>query len=170
MKPSPKHPQYKRRIYYINKDFQRDFIVKFCILTGLGSILTMGLVYWLAQNSTTVAIQEGRVAVHTTAEYLLPLMLQTVLLECIVGGLATVMLTLIISHRIAGPLYRLKIMFKGLAEGDLSTQMHLRSDDQLKDLAHAYNETVGKFNNKIKVLKNASSMDEFKREIDKFKT
>jgi len=170
MSPTQTARSYKRRIYYINKDFQRDFIVKFCILAGLGSILTMGLVYWMAKNSTTVDIRQGHVAVHTTADYLFPLMFQTVSLEVIILSMATIILTLIISFRIAGPLYRFKMMLQGLAQGDLSSQMHLRSDDQLKDLANTYNEAINKLNHKIIILKNTSTVDEFKRELDKFKT
>jgi len=165
-----KRAPFKRKIIYINKDFQRDFIIKFCLLTGLGAVLAMGLVYWLAMNSTTVAIRDGRVAVHKTAEYLLPLMFQTVSLEVIIVVIATISLTMIISFRIAGPLYRLKMMFQVLAEGDFSTQMHLRTDDQLKDVAQAYNDAINKLNNKIKVIKNLSSVDEMKRELDNFKT
>ena len=170
MKQSKTARPYKRRNYYVHKDFQKDFIVKFCILTGLGSVLSMGLVYWLAMNSTTVAIKDAHVAVRTTADYLLPLMFQTVLLEVIIGTIATVALTLIISFRIAGPLYRLKVMFQGLAQGDVSAQMQLRSNDQLKDLAQSYNEAIGKLNIKIKALKNISTVNEIKKELDNFKT
>jgi len=163
------HP-YKRRIYYINKDFQKNFIIKFCILAGLGAVVAMGFIYGLAMSSTTVVIRDGRVAVHTTADYLLPLMFQTVLFEVIIVSIVTIALTMLVSFRIAGPLYRFKMMLQGLGQGDLSTQMHLRSDDQLKDLAQVYNEAVGKLNGKIKTLKNATSVDEIKRELDKFKT
>ncbi len=163
-------PRYKRRAPYINKDFQLNFIVKFCVLTGCGTVLAMGLMYWLAKNSTTVAIKQSHVAVHTTADYLLPLMLQTVLLECIIGCIATVFLVMIINRKIAGPLHELKIMFPLLAEGNLSTPMHLRPDDQLKDVAQAYNHMINKLNSKIKALKNISSLDAAKRELDKFKT
>ena len=62
------------------------------------------------------------------------------------------------------------MMLLGLSHGDLSTHMKLRSEDQLKDVAQAYNEAVDHFNSKIKTLKNASSVDEFKKELDKFKT
>ncbi len=170
MKP-PKTPlPYKRSVYYLNEGFQRDFIVKFCILAGVSSILAMSLVYWLALNSTTVAIKDGHVAVHTTAEYLWPLMFQTVLLELVFGTIATVALTLIISFRIAGPLHRLKLTLQGLGRGDLATQICLRSDDQLKDLAQVYNDAIYQLNGQVKLLKNASSVDEFKRELAKFKT
>jgi len=170
MTPANSAYPYKRKIYFINKNFQSDFIIRFCVLAGLGAVLAMGLVYWLAMNSTTVAIRNGHVGVHTTAEYLLPLMFQTVSLEVIIGTIATIALTMIISFRIAGPLYRLKMMFKDLGTGNLSTQMHLRSDDQLKDIAQAYNDAIHTLNIKIKSLKDISSMDEMKRELDHFKT
>ena len=170
MNPLKTIRRYRRRIYFINNDFQKDFILRFCALAGLGSVLTMGLVYWLAKNSTTVAIWDGHVAVHTTADYLLPMMFQTVLLEVIIGTVATIALTMIISFRISGPLFRLKMMFLGLAKGDLSSQMQIRSDDQLKDLAQGYNEAISKLNYKIKALKNIASVDDIKRELDNFKT
>jgi len=62
------------------------------------------------------------------------------------------------------------MMLQGLAKGDVATQMYLRSDDQLKDLAQVYNETINKLNVRIKALKNASSLDEIKKELDNFKT
>ncbi len=167
--PNPQ-PQYKRRIYYIEKEFQAKFIIKFCLLLAFGSLLTVVLIYWFARHSTTVAIVQGHVAVHTTAEYLLPLMAQTVLIELIIVGIATIVMTLLISHKIVGPLHRLKVMLVGLAEGDLSTPMHLRKGDQLKNVADTYNEAVNKLNDKVKTLKNASSMEDLKKQLDKFKT
>ena len=105
---SPKPPKQQRRNYYIDKGFQTKFILKFCSLVALGSLLTVALIYWLARHSTTVGIADGRVAVHTTAEYLLPLLLQTVFVVLVVVSLAAIVMTLLFSHKIAGPLYRLK--------------------------------------------------------------
>ena len=162
--------KYKRRTYYIEKKFQAKFIIQFCLLLATGSLLTVALVYWLARHSTTVAIVNGHVAVHSTAEYLLPLMLQTVFIELVVASLATIVMTLLASHKIAGPLYRLKVMFSGLAEGDLSAKMNLRKGDQLKTVADAYNEAINKLNDKVARLKNASSMEDVRKQLDKFKT
>ena len=166
----PKPQAYQRRIYYIEKEFQLRFIIKFCLLAGAGSLLVIGVVYWLARHSTTVAIASGRVGVHSTAEYLLPLLLQTVLIELIVVGLATTVMTMLISHKIAGPLYRLKALLKDLGEGELSASMKLRKGDQLQPVADIYNESVRKLNDKVKKLKNVSSVDELKRQLDQFKT
>jgi len=87
------------------------------LIIAAGSLLIATLVYWLAQHSTTVAIVNGHVAVHTTAEYLFPLLAQTISIELIVMSLITITMTLFISHKIAGPLYRLKMTFNNLGKG-----------------------------------------------------
>lgn len=167
---SRKPRKYQRSNYYIDKSFQTKFILKFCSLLAFGSALTVALVYWLARHSTTVGIADGRVAVHTTAEYLLPLLLQTVFIELVIVSLAAIGMMLLVSHKIAGPLHRLKIMLGSLGEGDFSSSMRLREGDQLKQVAVTYNETVEKINGRIKTLKNASSMDEVKKILNTFKT
>ena len=168
MSPTPR--KYQRRNYYIDKDFQTKFILKFCSLVAFGSLLIVALIYWLAQHSTTVGIANGRVAVHNTAEYLLPLLLQTVLVELVIVSLAAIVMTLLFTHKIAGPLYRFKIMLGQLGEGDFSSSMRLREGDQLQQVAQAYNEAVGKINGKIKKAQNASSLDEVKNISNTFKT
>jgi len=47
--------------------------------------------------------------------------------------------TLHTSHRIAGPDYRVREALAALADGDLSTRVHLRRHDYFKDLAQAVN-------------------------------
>ena len=161
-------PKYKRKNCFINKPFQTNFIIKFCLIIALGSMITILLVYYLAQNSTTVAIINGKVAVHTTAEYLLPLMFQTVLIELFLISIATVYLTLLISHKIAGPLYRLNVCLNALGEGNFLS-MHLRTSDQLQEISATYNKAIKELNNKIKILKNSPSSDESRKILDSFK-
>ena len=122
---SPNLRKHQRRNYYIDKGFQTKFIVKFCLLVAFGSALTVVLIYWLAQHSTTVGIADGRVAVHATAEYLLPLLLQTVFIELVIVSLAAIVMTVLFSHKLAGPLHRLKLMLAKLGEGDFSLSMKL---------------------------------------------
>ena len=167
---SPNLRKHQRRNYYIDKGFQTKFIVKFCLLVAFGSALTVVLIYWLAQHSTTVGIADGRVAVHATAEYLLPLLLQTVFIELVIVSLAAIVMTVLFSHKLAGPLHRLKLMLAKLGEGDFSLSMKLREGDQLQQVATAYNEAIEKVNAKIKKAKESSSLDEVKTILNTFKT
>jgi methyl-accepting chemotaxis protein len=168
MSQSKSPRQYQRRNYFIDKKFQSDFIIRFWSIVAIGSLFTVAAVYWLAQNTTTVGIMGGHIAVHTTAEYLLPLLLQTVAIELAVVSLFTILMTLFISHKIAGPLFRLKMTFKKLGQGDL-TSVYLRQEDQLQEIADTYNEAVQKMNTKVKLLQSASSVEEVRKILGTFK-
>jgi methyl-accepting chemotaxis protein len=159
---------YQRRNFYIDKKFQTKFIVKFWLVAATGSLFVVAAVYWLARNTTTIGIMDGRVAVHTTAEYLLPLMLQTVAIELAIVSFFTIIMTLFISHKIAGPLYRLTTTLKDLGDGNLKP-MHLRQGDQLQAVASSYNEALEKLNDKVKKIKNSSSIEEIRKILDTFK-
>lgn len=144
---------YKRRIYFIEKEFQAKFILKFCALVVIGGLLTTGMLYLLAMQSTTVSIVNSRVVVKTTADFILPILIQTVIIVMIIVSLATVVVTLFASHKIAGPLYRFKKVMKTLGEGDFSEDFRIRLHDQLQDLAEAFNNMITKIRSEIKTLR-----------------
>lgn len=133
---------YSRRNYFIDKAFQSNFIFRFSGLVVMGGILTIILLYFLAGQSTTVTIINSRVVVKTTADFILPILIQTVAVVTILVGLATAIVTLFISHRIAGPLYRFKKVIQKLAEGDFSSDFNIRSRDQLREIADLLNAMI----------------------------
>ncbi len=47
-----------------------------------------------------------------------------------------------VSHRIAGPLYRFKMVFKALADGDLAVRANIRKHDYLHPHAKSLNEMI----------------------------
>ena len=161
-------PKFKRRNYYIDQKFQTDFIIKFWLIVAVGSVCTAIAIYWLSQTSTTVAIVNGRVAVHSTSEFLLPLMIQTVQIELIIVSLATALMTLFISHKIAGPMFRIKATLTALGQGNLA-KMHLREGDQLQEIAVVYNDAVSSINDKIRMIQDAKSLEEAKKIANTFK-
>lgn len=145
--------QYKRRIYFIEKAFQTKFILKFCAIVGIGGLLTVGILYLLAGKTTTVSIVNSRVVVRTTADFILPILIQTVAVVTAIVGLATVVLTLLVSHKIAGPLYRFKKVINLLEEGDFSGDFRIRLHDQLQDLAQIFNNMITKTRIQLKALR-----------------
>jgi len=143
----------KRHIYFIEKSFQARFILKFCGLIGLGGVLTTGLLYLWAKGATTVSIVNSRVIVTTTADFILPLLIQTVIIVTILIAIATIAVTLFVSHKIAGPLYRFKRIMEAMGEGDFLNQVKIRKGDQLQDLAKIFDDMIVKNRLKIKALK-----------------
>jgi methyl-accepting chemotaxis protein len=144
---------YKRKNYFIEKGFQTKFILKFCILVLIGGLLTIGILYFMAAKSTTVAIINSRVVVRTTADFILPILIQTVLVVTIMVSLATIIVTLLVSHKIAGPLYRFKKALKDLENGNFSSDFHIRHFDQLQDLAVAFDSMVKKMRQGLTEIK-----------------
>lgn len=49
-------------------------------------------------------------------------------------------LSIFVSHKIAGPVYRLEETTRIIASGDLTCQIHLRHGDELQDLQEAFNQ------------------------------
>jgi methyl-accepting chemotaxis protein len=159
-------PINRRRIYFIEKKFQARFIIKFCILVILGSLVTGVLLYILSWRSTTVTFENLRAKVLTTADFLLPVLIQTIIVTTVVVGIATIILTLFISHKIAGPLYRFKKELGLIESGDLSRNFNIRRNDQMQDLAISMNNMINKLRDTLSGLKSQYSI--LKNSWDKF--
>lgn len=138
----------RRKQYFIDKPFQKDFIIRFCLLVFLGGAAAMALLYFLSMRSTTVAIVHSRVTVKSTADFILPVLVQTVGIVSICVGAAMILLTLYISHRIAGPLFRLKKAMRLVAQGDYTVRLTFRKDDSFYDVAEEFNDMVSNIRNK----------------------
>lgn len=143
----------RRRNYFIERKFQSRFILKFCGLVVMGGLLTIGILYFWVIHSTTVAIVHSRVQVKTTADFILPVLIQTVIVVTIIVSLAAIIVTLFISHRISGPLYRFKKVMQILGEGDFSDDFKIRLLDQLQDLANTFDSMIKKIRIELKALK-----------------
>jgi len=144
---------YGRRTYFIDKSFQSKFILKFCSLVAIGGALTIAILYLLARHSNTVAFVNSRVVVKTTADFILPILVQTVIIVLILISLATIGVALFVSHKIAGPLYRFRKVIQQLKEGDFCSDFKIRHLDQLQDLAQELNDMIAKVRGELRQLK-----------------
>lgn len=147
---------HKRRKYLIDREFQFKFILKFCALVAAGGLLFMAILYFSVMQSTAVSIVNSRVVVRSTADLILPILIQTVIAVTIIISLATIFVTLIISHKIAGPLYRFKKVIQELENGDFSSDFQIRNLDQLQELAGAFNSMIKKVREEMGQLKENS--------------
>jgi len=143
----------RRKNYFIDKNFQTKFIVRFCLLIMLASLMTGALVYYLNRQTTTVAFENLKVVVKSTADFILPILLEVMVVVTFVIGLATIAITLFTSHKIAGPLYKLKVELEKMKEGDFSSPVRIRAKDQLQKVASEFDEMRLRVNNSVGTLK-----------------
>jgi len=175
----------RRRNYYIKKEFQRNFILKFCGLVALGALISGGVIYYMSKSTVTTTFVNSRLTIMSTADFILPAVLLSSAIVFVLIGLATVSVTLFTSHKIAGPLYRLEKDLGDLINGNLNIVFSLRKTDEIKPIAVSLNIMVQALKNNIVAIKNAADelesrcrdispeakekLEILKREIGKFK-
>ena len=163
----------KRRNYYIDKDFQKKFIIKFCLLVILGTIISGALIYSMSQGTLTTVFENSRLKIKSTADFILPAVLSSSAFVIILVGLAAILVTLYTSHKIAGPLYRIAVDLKKVIAGDLTVRFGLRKHDQLQAMADNMDKAIAALRADIAELKAMAAEDklhDIRKKLSKFKT
>src|SRR6056297_3494848 len=124
-------PFVRRKNYFIKKEFQTLFVLKFCLLVLLGVIVSTGLLFLFSQDTLTSSFEGSRLQIRSTGSAILPSVILTNLITLAVIALSSVGVTLFVSHRIAGPLYRFEKELKDIGKGDLTKKISLRKKDQM---------------------------------------
>ena len=137
---------YKRRQYIVDTRFQYSLMSKFAILTAcvvIGSLSFLVLVYHKYGDIQVSVVQpipfgllDSLVDNEGVSTYTLLDLLWPVLAICLVGAIIfTFFFSLIVSHRMAGPVYRMKNLLNEMANGDVSRPVScLRKKDEFKHL------------------------------------
>lgn len=69
--------------------------------------------------------------------------------------LFVVIISAILSHKMAGPVYRFEQTCKAIAKGDFSKRVHLRKGDQFMELQDDFNAMMDRVEEEINKYKNA---------------
>jgi len=141
-----------RKHYFIKKSFQVKLILKFCILLLVGVIFSTALLFLFSQDTLTSSFEQSRLKIRSTGFAILPSVILTNLITLGVVALATIVITLFVSHRIAGPLFRFEKELKQIGQGDLTKKVMLRQKDQMTDMAESLNEMVSSLHNKLALI------------------
>jgi methyl-accepting chemotaxis protein len=151
--PKDKAGHIKRRQYFIQKDFQSKFILKFCIILLIGIIISVGLLFLFSKNTLTSSFEQSRLVIKNTADAILPGVFLSHLIALVIIILLTIVITLLVSHKLAGPLFRFEKELKEIGNGDLSKVVKVRKKDQIKAMADSLNQMRANLQNKILDIK-----------------
>lgn len=127
----------RRRQHYIKPSFQLRFILQFCILMVLGCLAFGAILYFYSNRTLTTAFVDSKLRVMSTADFLLPALgICTLAIAGVIAVISAARL-LFLSHRIAGPLYRFEKAAQAIGGGNLSSEVSIRADDELQDVARS---------------------------------
>ena len=149
-----KRPQYKRRNYFINKEFQGRYIFNYFILVTIGSLLFIGAFSFFSSNTLSIVYDNYHLQLGVTPGILFKKILSTQWLFIVFGGGAVIIITLFLTHRVAGPFFRFEKAFDEMIEGDISNKIILRKKDEGKELAQKINIFNDMLSDKLVIIEN----------------
>jgi methyl-accepting chemotaxis protein len=126
---------FRRRTFIVDRDFQYRYMTTWGLIT-VGFVAVNALVlYWGA------CVVKHQAASEMVLGHLAFLLKSGAYFVIAVAAFLCCLL-LLLSHRIAGPAYRLKKSLDRMAGGDYGFEVRLRKRDYLKDVAESMNQTL----------------------------
>lgn len=132
--------RYKRRNFFIKKDFQGRLILGCILFVAGGGLLFNVLLGVFSPNAPTSSFTNHDFQIDQTPLLLLKNILTTNWFLIILGGVFVMAASLFLSHRIAGPMFRFESTLENMMNGHLDNTIHLRNKDEGKELARKINE------------------------------
>ena len=146
----------QRKNYFIKPGFQSRLTAIMILLVIIVANLVGGLTYLCSHERLDKLFAEEYklpIEVNQLTRVLLP----GVLISELVSIFIVAFLCIKITHTIAGPVYRMERVARGIGEGDLTNFIKLRQRDELKALADSMNEMTMGLRNKVVSLKEATA-------------
>ncbi|MGB3222559.1 MAG: methyl-accepting chemotaxis protein [Desulforhopalus sp.] len=132
--------KYKRRKFFIKKEFQGKLILGCFLLVAGGGLLFNILLGLLSADTVTISYTNNDLQLGQTPFILIKQVLTANWFLLVIGGGFVMLASLLLSHRIAGPLYRFETTLDNMQQGRLDNIIQLRDKDEGKELARKINE------------------------------
>ncbi len=147
---------FKRRNYFIKKNFQGKLILSYFLFMVAGCLVFAVMLSVLSSGSMTMVYQDNNLQIGQTPFMLLKQILTAHWIAIIVGGILVVIGAMFITHRLAGPIFRLERAANNMLNGNLDDVIYLREKDEGKELAGLLNRFNEELSGNIKEIKKRS--------------
>ncbi len=131
----------RRSVFLINRKFQLKFSFYVCSWIILLSCVYPMIIYDLFDYFVRFLAGEGREIPSAVVNSFKVEVIQLLILMHFAFLVLTFLISLFVSHRIAGPIYKLRKSLDGARKGRLE-KVTFRSKDNFQELAESYNEAV----------------------------
>ncbi len=159
-----KQNKFKRKNFFINKQFQSMFIIRFAIMVFFATLLLGCFLFFTSFASTTIVFKNLRVTTVPTYEYLLPSLTAGLVLSLLLTSFLSIIVGLLYSHKIAGPMFRFEQVFKQLQTGNLQQTVRLRLNDEWQQPALLLDDAISSIRKHIENID--TSVKEIESQVD----
>ncbi|MBO7238371.1 MAG: HAMP domain-containing protein [Elusimicrobiaceae bacterium] len=129
--------RFKRRTIFVKKNLQLRYML-LIILSVLSGLLIIAYELTFTLNE---AFDKYPVLLQPLYDQF-PSMAYSFIYKLIIYVVFVVLISAILSHKMAGPVYRFEQTCKAIAKGDFSQRVHLRKGDQLTELQEEFNKMM----------------------------
>lgn len=131
---------YKRRNYFIKKNFQGKLILGYFLFMVIGCLVFAVILTILSADSMTMTYQNNDLRLGQTPFMLIKELVTAHWIFIVVGSALVVVGAMFITHRLAGPMFRLERAVDNMVSGQLDDVVYLREKDEGKELAAKLNQ------------------------------
>lgn len=131
---------YKRRNYFVKKNYQGRYVFIFFLLVVFGSVVFSIIFSLFSAGTLSISYDNYNLQVGATPLILMKKILAADWLFIVSGGLFVVILSIFLTHRVAGPMHRLEKNLDQMRKGILPGAIVLRKKDDGKELADKINQ------------------------------
>lgn len=148
---------YKRKNYFIKKDFQGKFILSYFLNVVIGSIVFAIILSIFSANTLTIIYDNASLQIGATPVILLKKIIIAHWLLIICGGILIVAGSMLFTHRVAGPIFKFEKALDEMIEGNFSFNVHLRSKDEAKELQEKINDLTNMLSLRLNRIKDLAA-------------
>lgn len=143
---------HKRRHYFIDGKFQGQQVFNSYILALIIILLFIGLFAFFTSDALTIVYTQNDLQLERTPRILFKKIVLIAWILLIPGGIWITLRTILVSHRTAGPLFKLEKTMAEMCLGKIGETIHLRQKDYCKGLAEKINALNRIYAGKIRTL------------------
>ncbi len=144
---------YQRKNFFLWKSSQPRLLVGIEIIFVILLLITGGIFALVANRDLTETYYKAHLTIHNMLEILIP----SLVIVNLMGLIASIVVAVFFTHRIAGPVYRLGRILREIGQGDLAQTVHFRKSDEFRELGAATVEMIAALQERVLGLQSLSA-------------
>lgn len=147
--------RYKRRFknLFLKKELQGRYVFKVFLLYTIAALIFTLFFGYISSGTQSMVYEDYQLKLGKTPLILWRQMIVSNWIFIVIGGIALVLVSIVLTHRFAGPLFRFEKCLNNMLSGNLNDKIYLRQKDEAKDIGEKFNQFNGMLSQKISEVK-----------------
>lgn len=151
----------------IEKRFELKFLLKYIVSIIAGFAIIIAALYLVLPRADVMHYHEAISSLIKTSDALVKIFITAGLIEFVFIIFVISFISILASHKIAGPIFRLEKTLENFADGDVTKTVHFRNYDPLRNVANTFNNSLKEFTQMLRAIEQANNnMNKAREKLD----